>query len=89
MYGNQNFLALVIPTALVMIVPVIIMLVIAVKTGDLIISTIIGSVPAGAECTISFMSIILSAIMGLNVPAILTIGPSFARPLSEKHKISK
>lgn len=39
----------------------------------------------GAELVISFMVIILSAIMGLNAPAILTVGPSFARPLADKH----
>ncbi len=43
----------------------------------------------GAELTISFMVIALSALMGLNAPAILTVGPSFARPLAEKHGISR
>lgn len=43
----------------------------------------------GAELVISFMVIILSAIMGLNAPAILTVGPSFARPLADKHGISR
>lgn len=44
---------------------------------------------AGSETVISFMIIILSSIMGLNAPAILTVGPSFARPLAEKHGISR
>lgn len=60
--------------------------------GDKKILSAIGGVcktPAGAECTISFMTIILSAVMGLNAPAILTIGPSFARPLAKQHGISK
>ena len=42
----------------------------------------------GSETVISFMIIILSSIMGLNAPAILTVGPSFARPLAKKHGIS-
>lgn len=41
-----------------------------------------------AEGTISVMVIILSAIMGLNAPAILTVGASFAKPLSKKYGIS-
>ena len=41
-----------------------------------------------AEGTISFMVIVLSAIMGLNAPAILTVGASFAKPLSKKYGIS-
>lgn len=43
----------------------------------------------GSEITISIMIIVLSSIMGLNAPAILTVGPSFARPLAEKHGISR
>lgn len=39
----------------------------------------------GAELVISFMVIILSSIMGLNAPAILAVGASFAKPLSEKY----
>ncbi len=42
----------------------------------------------GAELAISFMVITLSALMGLNAPAILAVGPSFAKPLAEKHDIS-
>lgn len=43
----------------------------------------------GSELVISVMIIILSSIMGLNAPAILTVGPSFARPLADKHGISR
>lgn len=42
----------------------------------------------GAEFTISAMVISLSALMGLNAPAILAVGASFAKPLGEKHGIS-
>lgn len=42
----------------------------------------------GAELVISVMVIILSSIMGLNAPAILAVGASFAKPLSEKFGIS-
>lgn len=42
----------------------------------------------GAEFVISAMIIILSALMGLNAPAILTVGASFAKPLSQKYGIS-
>ena len=42
----------------------------------------------GAELTISGMVISLSALMGLNAPAILAVGSSFAKPLGEKHGIS-
>ncbi len=42
----------------------------------------------GAEIIISLMVIILSAIMGLNAPAILAVGSSFAKPLSKKYGIS-
>ncbi len=42
----------------------------------------------GAEMTISVMVIALSALMGLNAPAILAVGASFAKPLGEKHGIS-
>ncbi len=44
--------------------------------------------PKSAEGTISVMVIVLSAIMGLNAPAILTVGASFAKPLSKKYGIS-
>src|SRR5699024_1754965 len=42
----------------------------------------------GAVFIISIMVILLSSLMGLNAPAILAIGPSFAKPLSEKYGIS-
>lgn len=42
----------------------------------------------GAELTISAMVITLSGLMGLNAPAILAVGSSFAKPLGEKHNIS-
>jgi Na+/H+ antiporter NhaC len=42
----------------------------------------------GAEFVISFMIITLSGLMGLNAPAILAVGASFARPLGEKYGIS-
>lgn len=42
----------------------------------------------GAELVISAMVIVLSSIMGLNAPAILAVGASFAKPLSEKYGIS-
>ncbi len=42
----------------------------------------------GAELIISLMVIVLSAIMGLNAPAILAVGSSFAKPLSKKYVIS-
>lgn len=42
----------------------------------------------GAELTISVMVISLSALMGLNAPAILAVGASFAKPLGQKHGIS-
>lgn len=42
----------------------------------------------GAELTISAMVILLSALMGLNAPAILAVGASFAKPLGKKHNIS-
>lgn len=41
-----------------------------------------------AEGTISVMVIVLSAVMGLNAPAILTVGASFAKPLAKKYGIS-
>ena len=41
-----------------------------------------------AEGTISVMVIVLSAIMGLNAPAILTVGASFAKPMAKKYGIS-
>ena len=59
--------------------------------GDVRLLNALGSVAKtakGAEVVTSFMVIILSTIMGLNAPAILAVGPSFAKPLSEKHGLS-
>lgn len=42
----------------------------------------------GAEFVISAMVIVLSALMGLNAPAILAVGPSFAKPLAKQYGIS-
>lgn len=56
--------------------------------GDVKLLNALGKVAKtarGAEITISLMVIILSAIMGLNAPAILAVGASFAKPLSEKY----
>lgn len=44
--------------------------------------------PIGTEFTITGMIVALSAIMGLNAPAILAVGASFAKPLSQKFGIS-
>ena len=46
------------------------------------------STEKGAELTISAMVISLASIMGLNAPAILAVGSSFAQPLGKKHNIS-
>jgi Na+/H+ antiporter NhaC len=59
--------------------------------GDIKLLNALGKVaktPRSAEFVISFMVIILSALMGLNAPAILAVGSSFAKPLGEKHGIS-
>lgn len=59
--------------------------------GDIRLLEVLGKVaktPRGAEFVISGMIIILSSLMGLNAPAILTVGASFAKPLSEKYGIS-
>ncbi|MEG0292048.1 MAG: Na+/H+ antiporter NhaC family protein [Anaerovoracaceae bacterium] len=59
--------------------------------GDLKLLEALGKVaktPFSAEITISIMIISLSALMGLNAPAILAVGASFAKPLSKKHGIS-
>lgn len=59
--------------------------------GDVKLLNALGSVAktaTGAEIVTSLMVIILSTIMGLNAPAILAVGPSFAKPLAEKHGIS-
>ena len=59
--------------------------------GDVKLLNALGKVAktaVGAELVISVMVIILSSIMGLNAPAILAVGASFAKPLSEKFGIS-
>jgi Na+/H+ antiporter NhaC len=59
--------------------------------GDIKLLNALGNVakgPKGAEFIISIMVIILSALMGLNAPAILAVGPSFAKPLSKHYGIS-
>ncbi len=59
--------------------------------GDIKLLKTLGKVakgPVGAELTISAMTIVLSALMGLNAPAILAVGASFAKPLSQLHGIS-
>lgn len=59
--------------------------------GDLRLLHALGKVaktPFSAEITISLMIIILSSLMGLNAPAILAVGASFAKPLSKQHGIS-
>lgn len=44
--------------------------------------------PKSSEGVIAAMVTILSSMMGLNAPAILAVGASFAKPLSEKYGIS-
>lgn len=59
--------------------------------GDIKLLNALGTIAkgaVGAEITISLMVIILSALMGLNAPAILAVGASFAKPLGEKYGIS-
>lgn len=59
--------------------------------GDLKLLDFIGKIakgPKGTEFSISGMIIVLSSLMGLNAPAILAVGSSFAKPLSKKHGIS-
>ena len=59
--------------------------------GDVKLLNALGNVaksPRGAEFVISAMVILLSSLMGLNAPAILAVGPSFAKPLSERYGIS-
>ncbi|WP_019228469.1 Na+/H+ antiporter NhaC family protein [Sedimentibacter sp. B4] len=59
--------------------------------GDVKLLNALGKVAntrIGAELTISAMVISLSALMGLNAPAILAVGSSFAKPLGDKHGIS-
>ncbi|ABW20353.1 Na+/H+ antiporter NhaC family protein [Alkaliphilus oremlandii] len=59
--------------------------------GDVKLLNALGTVAKtarGAEIVISVMVISLSALMGLNAPAILAVGASFAKPLSERYGIS-
>lgn len=59
--------------------------------GDILVLEFLGRAARGAkggEMIISLMVILLSGIMGLNAPAILTVGPSFALPMAKKYKIS-
>ncbi len=59
--------------------------------GDVMLLNKLGTIaktPRSAEFTISLMIISLSILMGLNAPAILAVGASFARPLSRQHGIS-
>ena len=59
--------------------------------GDLLLLNSLGKIaktPRSTEFTISAMVITLSALMGLNAPAILAVGSSFAKPLAKKHGIS-
>lgn len=59
--------------------------------GDLVILNGLGKIAktaTGAEIVISLMVIVLSGIMGLNAPAILAVGASFAKPMSMQHGIS-
>ena len=59
--------------------------------GDVKLLNALGNVaksPRGAEFVISAMVILLSSLMGLNAPAILAVGPSFAKPLSKRYGIS-
>ncbi|GAU79260.1 Na+/H+ antiporter NhaC family protein [Fusibacter sp. 3D3] len=59
--------------------------------GDIKLLNSLGKVAKtakGAEFSIMGMTISLSALMGLNAPAILAVGASFAKPLSRRHGIS-
>ncbi|MBQ8563571.1 MAG: sodium:proton antiporter [Firmicutes bacterium] len=59
--------------------------------GDVMLLEKLNTIAKGqksAEGTISVMVIVLSAIMGLNAPAILTVGASFAKPMAKKYGIS-
>ncbi|WP_304508775.1 Na+/H+ antiporter NhaC family protein [Anaerotignum sp.] len=59
--------------------------------GDIMLLDSLGKIaktPFSAELTISLMVVVLSGLMGLNAPAILAVGASFAKPLSRKHGIS-
>lgn len=59
--------------------------------GDILLLKTLGNIaktPFTTELTISIMIIVLSGLMGLNAPAILAVGASFAKPMGEKQKIS-
>lgn len=59
--------------------------------GDIKLLNVLGKVatsPKKAEVVISLMIIVLSGLMGLNAPAIMAVGASFAKPLGEKFNIS-
>ena len=59
--------------------------------GDIRLLNALGgaaSTATGSELVISVMVILLSGIMGLNAPAILAVGSSFAKPLGDRHNIS-
>lgn len=59
--------------------------------GDILILNALGKIAktaTGAEWVVSLMVIVLSGIMGLNAPAILAVGASFAKPLGKQHGIS-
>lgn len=59
--------------------------------GDVKLLNALGNIAKsakGAEFVVSIMIIVLSALMGLNAPAILAVGASFAKPLSERFGIS-
>ena len=59
--------------------------------GDVKLLNALGNIaksPRDAEFVISIMIILLSSLMGLNAPAILAVGPSFAKPLSKRYGIS-
>lgn len=59
--------------------------------GDIKLLNALGNIaknPRDAEFIISIMIILLSSLMGLNAPAILAVGPSFAKPLSKRYGIS-
>lgn len=59
--------------------------------GDIVLLQSLGKIaktPFTTELTISIMIIVLSGLMGLNAPAILAVGASFAKPMGEKQGIS-
>ena len=87
-YGGINSMMQVVVLALLLFASIEIM---KAGGGDLkLLKSLEGIVTTskGAEIVISFMVIIISSLMGLNAPAILAVGPSFAKPLAEKYGIS-